>query len=885
MCKPTAKPTTDSLLQTKTKTMRLDKRLIATFMMILTTNAMAFTPSAAQINQFQNLPKSQQEALARQYGVDLGSISPGAGAGSAAEAPAQVVAPATPAATKVASAKASSNGLPLFGYDVLSGQSKGFTVVDDLPVPVDYQMGPGDVINVQMFGKNNQNVSVKIDRDGTISLPGLGPLAVSGQTFEQLQQQITRVIKQTTIGVDVSVTMGAMRTMQVFIVGEVGQPGAYNVNALTTITQALIASGGIKTSGSLRDIQLKRKGQVISRFDIYDLLINGDASKDVRLSAGDTLFIPLHHNRVSINGQVTRPAVYEYQNTLTISELLDLAGGAQPQAYLSQVSLRRSNAEGVQQYTLDLSKRAGQNFRVQSGDEIRLNPVSSSLRNAIAVRGEVARQGALRFTPGMKVSDAIGTVENGLKLSADLNYALLVRQINQQQDIEVHQFSLFNALNTPTSADNLTLQEKDQIFVFDNGLDQGYWHAYNNASVSGRSGGTEKEREVIDPETGATVVRNEVTALNIADADTVTNATEQRKTSREALLRPIVERLKEQARFGAPAQLLEVSGAVTFPGIYPLAVNSNLQTLLTAAGGLMENAYLDEAELARRTFGQSSSLADRINVSLNNVLSGRSELTLNAMDHLVVKTQPGWQEGMIVELQGELVFPGRYTFQRGETLKDLIERAGGFTQFAYPDGAILSRERLKRQEAERLKQINTQLKQEISNMALRRQGSAAANDPAQAIAVINQLENVQPIGRLVIDLNAAMKNDRLANIMLEKGDKLYIPALNPVVSIVGEVQFASHHTFNPRLTIDDYITSAGGTKRQADTGRVYVVKANGSVELPNNSFWFSRRSAPLSPGDTIIVPVDTDYLDGLSTLTTATQILYQIGVAWSAIKD
>lgn len=851
---------------------------------------MAFTPSAAQISQFQSLPKSQQEALARQYGVDLGSISAGADAGSAAEAPAQVIAPATPAVTKMdptdTPAQVSSNGLPLFGYDVLSGESKGFTVVDDLPVPVDYQMGPGDVINVQMFGKSNQNVSVKIDRDGTISLPELGPLAVSGQTFAQLQQQITRVIKQKTIGVDVSVTMGAMRTMQVFIVGEVGQPGAYNVNALTTITQALIASGGINTSGSLRDIQLKRKGQVVARFDLYDLLIKGDASKDVRLSAGDTLFIPLHHNRVSVSGQVTRAAVYEYQNTMTITELLDLAGGAQPQAYLSQVSLRRSNQNGVQQYTLDLSTKAGQQFQVEGGDEIRLNAVSSSLKNAIAVRGEVARQGALKFTPGMTIRDAIGSIDEGLKASADLNYALLVRQINEQQDIEVHQFSLLNALNTPTSTDNLTLQEKDQIFVFNNGLELDYWYgSYTNGRASGNKGGAAKERETLDAETGAIVVRNEATALNLDDVGTVTSAAELRKASRESLLEPIIERLKEQANLGAPAQLIEISGAVKFPGIYPLPRQSGVDQLLTAAGGLMESAYLESAELSRYDAKGFNTSADRINFSLSQAVSGQYPITLSPMDHLIVKTQPGWQEGMVVELQGELVFPGRYTFQRGETLKDLIERAGGFTEFAYPEGAVLSRDRLKRQEAERLKQINNQLKQEISNMALRRQTSAAANDPAQAIAVINQLENVQPIGRLVIDLNAAMENDPLANIMLEKGDKLFIPALNPVVSIVGEVQFASHHTFNPRLTVDDYITAAGGTKRQADTGRVYVVKANGSVELPNNSFWFSRRSDPLAPGDTIIVPVDTDYLDGLSTLTTATQILYQIGVAWSAIKD
>lgn len=864
--------------------MRLDKRITASLMMIMATHAMAFTPSAAQINQFKNLPKAQQEALAQQYGVDLGSIGAGA-ASTATETPAQVIAPATPAVVKPAPAQVSDNGLPLFGYDVLSGGSMGFTVVDDLPVPVDYQMGPGDVINVQIFGKTNQNMSVKIDRDGSISLPELGPLAVSGQTFQQLQQQITRVIKQKIIGVEVSVTMGAMRTMQVFIVGEVGQPGAYNVNALTTMTQALIASGGIKRSGSLRDIQLKRDGKVVARFDLYDLLIRGDASKDVRLSAGDTLFIPLHHNRVSISGEVTRSAVYEYQNRLTMTELLDLAGGAQPQAYLSQVSLRRSNQQGVQQYTLDLSTQAGQQFQIQNGDEIRLNAVSSTLKNAIAVRGEVARQGALKFTPGMTIKDAIGSIDEGLKASADLDYALLVRHINQQQEIAVYQFSLLNALNSASSSDNLTLQEKDQIFVFDNGLEQGYWNAYSNPSVSGRAGGAAKEREVLDGETGAVVVRNDTTALNISDASTVTSATEERKTSREALLRPIVERLKEQARFGAPAQLIEVSGAVTFPGVYPLAVNSNVQTLLTAAGGLMENAYLDQAELSRRAFGQSSSFADRIEVSLAQVLAGQTDLALQPMDHLIVKTQPGWQEGMVVELQGELTFPGRYTFQRGDTLQDLIARAGGLTKFAYADGAVLSRDRLKRQEAEKLKYINAQLKQEISNMSLRRQSSAASVDPAQAIAVVTQLESVEPIGRLVIDLNAAIQGDPLANLMLEKGDKLYIPSLNPVISVVGEVQFASHHTFNPALTVDDYLSAAGGTKRQADTDRVYVVKANGSVQIPNNSFWFSRDREPLDPGDTIIVPVDTDYLDGLSTLTTATQILYQIGVAWSAIKD
>jgi polysaccharide biosynthesis/export protein len=864
--------------------MRLNKRLIATFMMIVTGNALAFTPTAAQINQFKNLPKAQQEALARQYGVDLGSMT-GNSASSITVQQAPVLEPISAPAPQP-SIEANETGTPLFGYDVLNGGNMDFTVVDNLPVPLDYQMGPGDTINLQMFGKTSQNVALQIDRDGTINLPELGPLAVSGQTFEQLRKQVAEVIKQKIIGVDVSVTMGAMRTMQVYIVGEVNRPGAYNVNGLTTITQALVASGGIKQSGSLRHIQLKRKGKIVSDFDLYDLLLKGDTAKDIRLSSGDTLFIPVRENRVTITGQVTRPAMYEFKGNTNITELLTIAGGATPQAYLSQVSVRRTNTKGVQQYTLDLSTSYGRQFSIEDGDEIRLDAVVSSLKNVIAVRGEVARQGALNFIPGMRVSDAIGSIDDGLKQSADVNYALLVREINKNQDIEIYQFSLLEALSNPTSLDNLVLQEKDQIFVFDNGLAQDYWFgSYANAKAKGSQGGMAKERETIDSQTGAVVVKREATELEIADVNTVSNVAELRKASRETLLVPIIDRLKEQASFGAPAQLIEVSGAVKFPGIYPLAKNTKIDSLLAAAGGLAENAYLTSAELSRRITQHGASAMDRVNFSLKDAISGKYPIQLQPMDNLIVKTQPGWQEGMVVELQGEFVFPGRYTFQRGETLQDVIERAGGFTEFAYTDGAVLSRERLKRQEAERLKYINAQLKQEISNMSLRRQGSTATSDPAQAIAIVDQLENVEPVGRLVIDLNEAMTGNKQANLMLEKGDKLFVPALNPVVSIVGEVQFASHHTFDPKLTVDDYITSAGGTKRQADTGRIYIVKANGAVEMPNNSFWFSRNYQPLEPGDTIIVPINTDYLDGLSTLSTATQILYQIGVAWSAIKD
>ncbi len=861
--------------------------LIIAFTMTLTGSLFAFTPTAAQINQFQSLPKAQQEALARQYGVDIGAFSGQDGGSTPVTPQAPVLKPISNTIAPVVAAQTPADSDDkMFGYDVFSGNSLGLTVVDNLPVPLDYQMGPGDVINVQTFGKTNQNLSLTIDRDGSVNLPDIGPVAVSGQTFSQLRKQLINVIKNKAIGVDVSVSMGAMRTMQVYIVGEAVQPGAYNANGLTTITQALIASGGIKETGSLRHIQLLRKGKVVSEFDLYDLLIKGDTSKDIRLSSGDTLFIPVRENSITIKGEVVRPAIYEGKGSTSISQLLSLSGGAKPQAYLSRVSVRRTSVQGLQQFTLDLSTQKGRGFKLKNGDEVNLSAVSMFLKNAVAVRGEVVRQGALNFTSGMKVSDAIGSIEGGLKQTADLNYALLVREVNANQDIEIYQFSLLDALTTPTSTANLTLQEKDQIFVLDNGLAQGYWFGSytNNKAQSAGSGTIKKTREVLDNETGAVIKKEENTILNIAGTETVPVAETLRKASREALLKPIIERLKEQASYDSPAKLVEVYGAVKFPGLYPLAKNTNVTSLLVAAGGLSQEAYMLSAELTRRSSEGAQPSIDRINFSLKDAVSGEYSIKLNAQDHLIVKVQPGWQKDMAVELQGEFTFPGTYSFKRGENLKDVITRAGGFTEFAYPAGAVFSRERLKRQEAERLKILNAQLKQEISHLALRRQ-SSSATDPAQAIAIIDQLDEAEPVGRLVVDLNSAVKGDTLANLMLEKGDKLFVPALNPVVSVIGEVQFSSNHTFNPNLTVEDYIATAGGTKRQADIGRIYIVKSNGSVELPNNSFWFSRNYKPLEPGDTIIVPINTDYLDGLSTLSTATQILYQLGVAWSAIKN
>lgn len=242
---------------------------------------------------------------------------------------------------------------------------------------------------------------------------------------------------------------------------------------------------------------------------------------------------------------------------------------------------------------------------------------------------------------------------------------------------------------------------------------------------------------------------------------------------------------------------------------------------------------------------------------------------------------------MVVELQGEVKFPGNYSVNRGETVGDIVERAGGLTQWADPNGAVFSREKLKLREEQQMAYLRQELQTQISGLTLRKNSSSASfsSSPTEAMDLVNNLASTPALGRMVIDLPAILDGSGDADIRLANQDKIYIPEFEKTVSIIGEVQFTSTHTFDHSKTVDDYINLAGGTKKQADTDRVYVVRADGSVMIPNNSYWFSRSSESLRAGDTIIVPIDVDYLDGLSTVTSATQILYQLGVAWSAIKD
>ncbi|MBE0486788.1 polysaccharide biosynthesis/export family protein, partial [Marinobacter sp.] len=389
------------------------KKLLVPLVLLLPLTSQAQSISQAQLNQFKQLPRAQQEALASQYGVDLNNIT---GSQRASQRPEQVnvVEPVTTITDEERDRAreqkeqedkqtAKNGGLKPYGYDLFAGSPTTFAPVTEIPVPSDYTLGPGDVLRVQMWGNQNQNLELPISRDGTISFPDSGPVTVAGLSFNEARQQIRKRVSEQYIGVEASITLGELRSMRVFVLGEARNPGSYTVSSLSTITNALYVSGGVKQNGSLRNVQHKRNGKLVGTLDLYDLLLKGDSSADNRLQPGDVIFIPPVGKRAGIAGEVYRPALYELKGDNTLADLVRMAGGLTPQAYPQRINIERTNQDFLRIIAeADYTAQQGQNARVQAGDRIRIPSISDITGQYVEVQGAATRAGKFAWMPGMR---------------------------------------------------------------------------------------------------------------------------------------------------------------------------------------------------------------------------------------------------------------------------------------------------------------------------------------------------------------------------------------------------------------------------------------------------------------------------------------------------
>jgi protein involved in polysaccharide export with SLBB domain len=735
--------------------------------------------------------------------------------------------------TKLPVRKLGVAGLKPFGYDLFRDGFSTFAPLTDVPVPADYVVGPGDQLVIQLFGSTNRTLRLVVSRDGRINFPELGPITVGGSTFERASLEIEQRISRQMVGVRASVSMGDTRAIRVFVMGEASQPGSYTVSGLSTITSALYASGGIKSIGSLRDIQLKRQGAVVRHLDLYDLLLSGDTTDDAKLMPGDVIFIPPVAATVAVDGEVQRPAIYELRGETRIDDIVRLAGGLTPQADTSRAALIRIDERRMRSViNVPLDEAGGRNKVMRNGDSLRVLRLRPTLDQGVTVEGHVFNPAPVAWRDGLRLTDVIGSVDE-LKPNADLEYVVIRRELPPTRHVVIVSADLAAALRDPASPENVALMPRDRIIVFD--LESG----------------------------------------------------------RQELLAPLLEEMRRQSRIDQPSAIVRIDGRVKERGEYPLEPEMRVSDLLRAGGGLQDAAFSGKAELTRYRVNNGIRQTQLVEIDLSAILRGdtSADIRLQPFDFLNVKEVPEWSEQEQVTLLGEVRFPGIYPIQRGETLRSVLDRAGGLTSLAFPNGSVFTRKELRDREQEQIDRLADRLQSDLASAAL--QATAANQGQAgQALTVgqslLNQLKSTHAVGRLVIDLDQVLrtKPGSEADVVLRDGDRLLIPKQQQQVTVIGEVQNSTSHLYREKFTRDDYIDLSGGTTRKADSGRIYIVRADGSVVSNENSGWFRRSGqVAIRPGDTIVVPLDTERMPALPTWQAVTGILYNLAVAAAAVAS
>ncbi|HRF45246.1 MAG TPA: SLBB domain-containing protein [Candidatus Competibacteraceae bacterium] len=836
--------------------------------------------------------------------------------------------------------------LQQFGYDLFQEVPTTFAPVTDLPVPPDYIIGPGDTLVVQVYGKLNVEYRLVVTRDGRLLVPELGPLQVGGMRFDEASELLRERFDQQIVGAKAVTTLGALRTIRVLVVGDVVKPGDYTVSGLTTLLNTLMSTGGVKRTGTLRNIELKRAGQKIASLDLYDILLQGDTSGDVQLQHGDVIFVPSIGPTVGIAGEIQRPAIYELRDQSTVKDVITLAGGLLPTASLADAHIER--IEDGNRYTLvdaPLNTVKGLSLQVAEGDIIRVFPITRAMDDVVLLSGHVLRPGGFQFRKGMRVSDLLPS-SRILRPNADTSYGLLRRENPKTRRIQVRYLDIESIFRHPGGPSDPLLAARDEVIVFDlnearaqhlAGLarnlrtqaEPGRYppmlvevkgHARYTGTlplaagvrlldVLGLAGGALPGSDTdygLVARQSHTNGRLEFLAFSLNRARQAPDTTDNLlifpedtiylfayEGERTGLITKDMDRMVQQTPYGQAAPVIFVRGEVRHPGRYPLEPGMRVDGLLRAGGGLLEEAYGLSAELTRYELLEGEyRVADHRQIDLADVIADESGgLILQPHDELVLHRKPNWREKASVTLRGEVRFPGEYPIQQGDTLCQVIQRAGGLTGGAYPFGSVFIRDRVRQQQQQALDRIQGNLDDLLVNLSLSHGVDNADKTPAgerrqELIKVINQLKKAEAMGRMVIDLKRAMECDAEANIVLQDGDKLSIPPLLDEVTVVGEVYYPSSHLYRKSLNSADYVALSGGTTVLAREDHIFVVQANGEIVSVRGGDWKNRAGdVAITPGATIYVPLNVDRMNRLEFAQSWTKILYHLGITAASLDS
>jgi polysaccharide biosynthesis/export protein len=782
-----------------------------------------------------------------------------------------------------ASQRAERFGLEVFHRD----ERNGSALPMDLPVGPDYVVGPGDGLSIDLWGGVSQRIFRTVDREGRLVLPEAGPLLVSGKSLGEVQESVQRVLRTQFRDVSADVSLLRLRTVRVYVVGEVALPGAYDLSSLSTPLNALFAAGGVTARGSLRTIEHYRGKELLEEVDAYDLLLHGVRGDLDRLENGDSLRIPPLGASVTVDGMVRRPAIYELRGEKNLSQVLDLAGGILPAAALRHIEVQRMEAHAKRtMLSLEVGettdrealRAAFEKFTVQDGDEIHIFPIAPYNTGSVYLEGHVLRPGRYSYHDGMKLTELIRSYEELLPEPAE-RYAEIVRLAGPDNRPVIESFNLAATLANPERAPKL--EPLDTVRIFG----RFELEAAPEITVLGavraagrfRASGEEHLRDAIYQAGGITpetwLDSAQVFRL-LPDGTTKVFSVSLREAlagdPRENILveprdRILVHRQPERVN----PRSVYVRGEVGRPGRYPLGEGMRVSDLVNSAGGLLRSANSGSADLVHYTAiagVAATTPSGQQTVNLGSALKGEAadDVLLNDGDVLTVPQQARWKDvGATVTLRGEVGKPGVYGIEPGERLSSLLRRAGGLLPTAYPQAAVFERVEVREMQQKSRDDLIQRLEQEstVVKTAVTTSGTeeAALQQAAlqQRQRIIDALKRAPVSGRLVVHIRVGERDfaGSADDIELRAADTLEIPKEPGFVLIVGQVYNSNAITFTPGKNTAWYLSRAGGATGLANKKAIFIIRASGAVTSGSGGMWSGGvMSAAISPGDTIVVP-------------------------------
>lgn len=781
--------------------------------------------------------------------------------------------------------------LERFGAEVFENGTGNFDQLPmDLPVGLEYVLGPGDGLSIELWGGVSQRLQRVVDREGRIALPESGAVEVSGRTLGEVQHLVQATLRSQFREVQADISLARLRSVRVYVVGDAVRPGAYDVSSLSTPLNALYQAGGPTSQGSLRKLCHYRGKELVQQVDVYDLLLHGVRSGMLGLQAGDTILVPPMGPEVTVEGMVRRPAIYELNGENSLADVLELAGGVLNTGTLRHIEVERVRAhESRTMLRLDIPENNNQeaaaqaieDFKIQDGDKIRISPILAGSEKTVYLDGHVFHPGKYAYMDGMRIHDLIKSYADLLP-EPSRRHAEIIRLKPPDYSPTVIAFNLADALAGKEQEQDLELKANDTVRIFGR-------YDFEDTPIITIAGAVREPGDHVS--NGATHLRDAiylaggVTAEAQLDDAQIFHHTPDGKLqvfsvnlkkalagddADDVLLEPKDRVFIHRSLGKVDPASVKIEGEVARPGKYPLGESMSAAELVRLAGGLKRGAYTEAADLTRYTIADNSNvMGEHTSIPIGRALAGEpdTDLRLHDGDVLTIRQRSGWNDiGSVILVNGEVMHPGAYGIQEKERLSSVLLRAGGLRADAYPYGAILLRTQVRELEEKTRADLIRKVQAEESSFKL----APDTGDPEDKLAkessllqwrnTLEQLKTTPPTGRLVVHISRDIRKwaNTPMDIEVRAGDALFIPKVPNSVLVNGQVYNPTAIAYRPGKSAGWYLGQAGGPTTMANKKAIIVIRADGSV-AGRQGGWFvgESLSTELRAGDMVFVPEKT----------------------------